>query len=180
MLILVFVILFVIIFHIVIIHFVILIFIHVTHVMSLIFFIFILILVAIFFLPIFHLHLLHLLLLLHLHLLHLLFVVMLPHLVVHHCLLLGEWMGIDVILGPLRLLVKLPRLSLLHSLQAHPLLIAASLLLVDQLLLLFFSVLKVTEVGDTLGLLDLLLHQPVIHCLTTALVFHTLFFCDFE
>ena len=93
-----------------------------------------------------------------------------PDLFVHEGLLLGQLLRINIILLALLALIVLPTLSLLHSLEAHPLFIAGRMSFICQLLFALLSILQVSKVGHMLSLFDFPLHEPVIHGLAAALV----------
>ena len=75
-----------------------------------------------------------------------------------HFLSLGHLTCFHVVFRDLLTLIVFTRLFFLHSLQAHPVLVAVSFTLIDHLFLKFLASFHFTMMGDFLGLIDLLLH----------------------
>lgn len=85
-------------------------------------------------------------------------------------LVLGHLACHHVLLRLLLPLLVLSSLLLLHRLQTHPLLVAVCLSLLPQLLFHLLTAVHLAHIGHLLSLLDLFLHQPIVHSLRPFLV----------
>ena len=97
----------------------------------------------------------------------------LAHLLLH-LFLLGHLACEQVLLIPVLLLLILARLLLFHGLKPHPILVTIRASFVDHLLFDLFAAVELPQVRDFFGLVDLFLHEPVVHGLAPLLVLLTL------
>ena len=99
----------------------------------------------------------------------------LAHLLLHF-FLLSHLTGKHILFVPVLMLLILAGLLLLHGLEAHPFLVAVCATLIDHLLFDILAPVELSHVRDLLSLVDLLLHEPVIHGLSPVLVLLPLLF----
>ena len=93
-----------------------------------------------------------------------------------HLFLLGELSGQRIIFGSLLALVVFACLSFHNLLQVHPFLVTACLALLSHLLLNLFTAVQLAKVGDFLCLVNLSLHEPVVHSFASSLILLPLVF----
>ena len=101
------------------------------------------------------------------------------HLFMHNVLLLlSQLLSLNFILVLILPQVLLSCLSFLHLLLLHPFWITPSLPLVYHLICLFLPLLKVSKVCNFSRLLNLFLHEPIVHKLCVIFIFQTLRFSN--